>query len=270
MPYYRRQKRHTLREVERRLRDAMYSPVGELTVEAWVTQEPVPFEERQSGKHLELKPGDKWGGLFDCAWFRFTGAVPRRLLAGRSCCSSTSMVRCSSSTPRGTRQGLTSVTSGYDYKRWGPASVSWTWRVPSPPVMSLKSGPMPAAMTSSGCFRRTAEEGGRVAVRNTEIWALHYDFEVLRELMEQLPRDLPLQMARSGLRWTKWVSMAAEPTEEIAAEARRCSRRYWRPRAAILRSPSAPSVTHTWIWPGCGRSVRRSESAPAPSPWRCG
>ena len=58
------------------LRDAIYTPVSDLEITAWRTAEPVPFQERFSGEELHLKPGDKWGKLFDCAWFRFAGAVP--------------------------------------------------------------------------------------------------------------------------------------------------------------------------------------------------
>jgi alpha-mannosidase len=254
MPYYRRQKRHTLREVERRLRDAMYSPVGELTVEAWVTQEPVPFEERQSGKHLELKPGDKWGGLFDCAWFRFTGAVPPET-AGREVVllldvNGEMLVVDPQGNPW---QGLTSVTSGYDYSLGAPGKRVLDL------VGPIASGDVIEVWADAGCndLFGVLQEDGRVkeaavAVRNTEIRALHYDFEVLRELMEQLPEDSP--------RWHQiWsaldqvVLMAAEPTEEIAAEARRVL-------APLLAAKGGdPSLTISaighahmdlaWLWP---------------------
>ena len=36
----------------------------------------MPFERRCSGQELRLRVGDKWGDLFDCAWFRFRGRVP--------------------------------------------------------------------------------------------------------------------------------------------------------------------------------------------------
>ena len=52
---------------------AMYQPVADLDVTAWPTAEPVSFDTRRSGKKIELKPSQKWGEVFDCAWFNFMG-----------------------------------------------------------------------------------------------------------------------------------------------------------------------------------------------------
>ena len=202
---HRRQKRHTLREVERRLRDAMYSPVGELTVEAWVTQEPVPFEERQSGKHLELKPGDKWGGLFDCAWFRFTGAVPPET-AGREVVllldvNGEMLVVDPQGNPW---QGLTSVTSGYDYSLGAPGKRVLDL------VGPIASGDVIEVWADAGCndlfrgcFGRTAGSGGRGCR------AQHGDQTLTTtsrcsQLMEQLPEGSP-DGIRSGRRWVVYL-----------------------------------------------------------------
>ena len=55
---------------------AIYTAVAPLEITAWRTAEPVPFAQRQSGEELHLAVGDKWGDLFDCAWFHFTGQIP--------------------------------------------------------------------------------------------------------------------------------------------------------------------------------------------------
>ncbi|MGO4373391.1 hypothetical protein AB4Z21_22030, partial [Paenibacillus sp. MCAF20] len=49
-------------------KERIYTPLEELRVTAWVTSEPVSYEERMSGRWMELFPGDRWGGLWDCAW----------------------------------------------------------------------------------------------------------------------------------------------------------------------------------------------------------
>jgi alpha-mannosidase len=77
MTFVRYRKDRHLGEMTGRLRDAIYTPAADLTVTAWVTAEPVPFDKRQTGKKVSLKPGDKWGDLFDCGWFSFSGRVPR-------------------------------------------------------------------------------------------------------------------------------------------------------------------------------------------------
>lgn len=58
------------------LKDSIYTVVGELKAEVWVNSEPVPFRKRFSGEHKTLSEGDKWGSLFDCGWFHFTGQIP--------------------------------------------------------------------------------------------------------------------------------------------------------------------------------------------------
>lgn len=59
-----------------RLKQAIYIPVASLSAEAWVTPEPVPFDRRKEGQYHPIQPGEKWGDLWDCAWFHLQGTVP--------------------------------------------------------------------------------------------------------------------------------------------------------------------------------------------------
>jgi len=60
-----------------KIKNNVYKPIAALKAEAWITPEPVPFERRmEEGKRKAISVGDKWGELFDCAWFNFTGQVP--------------------------------------------------------------------------------------------------------------------------------------------------------------------------------------------------
>ena len=65
-----------LADYMKRIQNAIYKPIAQLKIEAWKTSEPVPFEKRKSGIKINLEPGEKWGDLFDCAWFHVTGQVP--------------------------------------------------------------------------------------------------------------------------------------------------------------------------------------------------
>ncbi|MCK5736821.1 MAG: alpha-mannosidase, partial [Spirochaetaceae bacterium] len=58
------------------LKDSIYTVVGELTTEVWVNNVPVHFRQRLTGEYKTLSKGDKWGSLFDCGWFHFTGRIP--------------------------------------------------------------------------------------------------------------------------------------------------------------------------------------------------
>ena len=63
-------------ETLKRIKEKIYTVRAELNVVIYQTEEPVPFEEKTSGKKIPLAIGETWGKLFDCAWFHFTGTVP--------------------------------------------------------------------------------------------------------------------------------------------------------------------------------------------------
>ena len=63
-------------ETLKRIKEKIYTVRAELNVVIYQTEEPVPFEEKTSGKKIPLAIGETWGKLFDCAWFHFTGIVP--------------------------------------------------------------------------------------------------------------------------------------------------------------------------------------------------
>lgn len=59
------------------LYDTLYQPLGRFSLEAWCTPEPVPFDQKETGRHLSsLHPGDRWGKGWDCAWIKLTADLP--------------------------------------------------------------------------------------------------------------------------------------------------------------------------------------------------
>lgn len=57
--------------------DNSYITVGNLNCKAYVSKEPLSFDEKLSGKAVLLCEGDKWAeDVFDCAWFHITGTLP--------------------------------------------------------------------------------------------------------------------------------------------------------------------------------------------------
>lgn len=57
--------------------DNSYTTVGKLFCKAYISDEPLPFEQKLAGKAVTLSEGDKWAEeVFDCAWFHITGALP--------------------------------------------------------------------------------------------------------------------------------------------------------------------------------------------------
>lgn len=59
-----------------KLEYGVYHVVAPLRIEAYLSSEPVPFDQRASRPGRVMEPGEHWGDLFDCGWFHFTGQVP--------------------------------------------------------------------------------------------------------------------------------------------------------------------------------------------------
>ena len=58
--------------------DRAYEVTGTLQADAYVSEEPLPFAKKETGRLIQnLKPGDRWAQhTFDCAWFHVTGKIP--------------------------------------------------------------------------------------------------------------------------------------------------------------------------------------------------
>ena len=59
-----------------KLEYGVYHVVAPLRTEAFISKDPIPFEDRGKGEGRVLLPGDHWGDLFDCSWMHFTGKIP--------------------------------------------------------------------------------------------------------------------------------------------------------------------------------------------------
>jgi alpha-mannosidase len=173
--------------------EAVYVEVAPLKIRAWCTREPVPFAERESGDAYTLEIGDKWGDLFDSAWFHFAGAVPVEA-AGEHVVllldvNGEMAVFDEDGVPV---RGLTPVGSEYDYSLGRPGK-----RVLQV-TPSAKGGEVIDIWADAGCndlFGRlpgngTVREAAIVTCRD-EVRALYYDFEVLLDFLKVLPEDSP-------------------------------------------------------------------------------
>lgn len=188
MPYYYLETQHELARVLSNIERATYSPLVELAIEAWITPEPVPFASRQSGTHAVLGVGQRWGKLWDCAWFHFTGTVPEQAihqttvllidLSGEGC------VVDKDGCPL---LGLTTVSSEFDLKLGRPGK-----RV----VPLAASSDTVDLWVDAGCndlFGKYQDSGtiksAHIALYHRELDQLYHDFAVLHELMLQLSSD---------------------------------------------------------------------------------
>ncbi|OWR29822.1 alpha-mannosidase [Saccharibacillus sp. O23] len=174
------------KETLNRLRGAIYEPVGTLRTTAWVTKEPVPYEERTSGIRKEIGPGDVWGELWDCAWFRFAGTVPESVAGSRAVLLiDINGELCIVDEDGSPRQGLTNINSEFET----------ALGLPGKRVVDLggeAAGRTVELWADAGCndlfgkFSGGTMKEALIAVCHEETRRLYYDFEVLIELAEQL------------------------------------------------------------------------------------
>jgi alpha-mannosidase len=175
------------------IHQSVYNIVATLGITAWRSKEPLPFSQRTNGEELHLKIGDRWGELFDCAWFCFSGRVPPEAkdhavvllldVNGELC------VFDDQGTPM---RGLTNIASEYDKSLGMPGKKVM-------PMFDTSSGDENVVVwADAGCndlFGFIQDSGvirqAYIAILNPEIRGLYYDFEVLLDCLKVLPEKSP-------------------------------------------------------------------------------
>ena len=187
-PYYAKLPAESLQGYAQLIKSKVYTPVSALQVEAWATDEPVSFAARRSGKKLTLDKGDVWGGLFDCAWFHFTGKAPAGYI-GKDVVvlidvSGEGLVVDGAGEPV---IGITRVDPNYDRVMGTPAK-----RVYRPAIG--KDGGIDFWMDAGNNDLFGNYRGGKllecdIAVFDAAAHRLMYDFGVLHDLLAALPEN---------------------------------------------------------------------------------
>ncbi len=254
MPYHYMQTQRHLKTALHKIEKAILTPIAELHTEAWITPEPVPFAERQSGMHKVLRIGESWGNLWDCAWFHFSGVVPESAagkavvllidLSGEAC------VVDSDGCPI---LGLTTVNSDFDLSLGGPGK-----RV-VPLTQCAKGGEVVDLWADAGCndlFGVYKDCGtvknAHIAIHDEETFQLYHDFEVLWELMTKLsPEKARYHRISSALH-----QATNELVEYTTEEVQRARTILDRELAKVGGTPSLKisAIGHAhidlaWLWP---------------------
>lgn len=243
-----------LKAFQHKIEQAIYTPLAELHTEAWITPEPVPFVERQSGEHKVLSFGESWGKHWDCAWFHFSGVIPESAagkavvliidLSGEAC------VVDNDGCPI---LGLTTVSSEFDRNLGEPGK-----RI-VPLTQLAKGGEVVDLWADAGCndlFGHYRDSGtlksAHIALYNEEMYQLYYDFAVLRELMTNLSQE----KARYHRIWSALNRAANELAEYTTEEAQRARAILASELAKTGGTPSLKisAIGHAhidlgWLWP---------------------
>ena len=189
LPYTKHHLVYALMQIQQQV----YLPICPLNITAWRTKEPVPYHLRQTGEKQELKIGDKWGNLFDAAWFHFTGKIPPEAVGNNIVLLlDVSGEMCVFDEQGNPVRGLTSAASEYDKRLGMPGKRVY------PYVESAKGNEIVDIWVDAGCndlFGRVQNNGtiqeASVAIFHPEIRELFYDFEVLLDSLKVIPEKSP-------------------------------------------------------------------------------
>lgn len=173
-----------------KIKERVYSKTNDLDVCFGLSKEPVEFSDRLKLEYKVLKNGEKWGSLWDCAWFHITGQTSELCkgqktvliidINGEGC------IYDSEGTPV---RGITNVSSEYDRAYGLPGK-----RVV--PFAEESSGKEDIDLwIDAGCNDLFGKYSGGtlvqadVAVCNDEIRSLYYDYWTLLDLLKALDKN---------------------------------------------------------------------------------
>ncbi|MBN1372481.1 MAG: alpha-mannosidase [Anaerolineaceae bacterium] len=237
------------------LQGAIYTVVAPLEIRAWRTREPVPYARRTEGRQLNLKVGDRWGELFDCAWFRFTGQVPPEAVgqpvvalldvSGEMCVFDDNGVPV---------RGLTNVASEYDYSLGRPGKHVL------PLLACAQGGETVQVWADAGCndlFGRVRNNGAiqeaYLAVCNEETRRLFFDYEVLLDSLKALPeKSARREQILVGLNDAVHLLWSGFSPEAVLAARRRLAPLLAQRGGEPALKVSAVGHAHMdlgWLWP---------------------
>jgi alpha-mannosidase len=189
MPYAKAQMESEVKAVISQVKKGIYTITGELSITAWITPEPVSFNARTTGIKKVLQIGERWGKLWDCAWFHFSGVVPASA-AGKKVALLIDVggEACIVDGQGCPVQGLTNANSGFDRSLGTPGKrvVGFTERARGGEAVDLWADA--GANDLFGKYRDNgAVQAAYIAICDDSLKALYYDLEYLLELRSNLP-----------------------------------------------------------------------------------
>lgn len=202
-----------------KVRALAHQPIAPLQATAWLTREPVAFDQRTSGREVELHEGDRWGGLFDCAWIRVRVEVP----ASMDRASLVLMIDLNGEAlvvdGQGRAvQGLTNGSSVFDRSLGEPGKRLVRG------MDRFIDGSRLEVWLDAGCndLFGTLQEGGvvkqlRLGVARADLIALGYDMEVLLDLASELGESGAHYHRVLHALWRAILGLRTYSPEEVAA-----------------------------------------------------
>ncbi|SHO47578.1 alpha-mannosidase [Anaerocolumna xylanovorans] len=189
MPYLKEKQVRTIEQTLGQLQEKIYKKTGELTITCYKTKEPVSFQEKEKGEKQTLKKGEKWGDLFDCAWFHFNGIIPEECKNQKTVLlidiSGEGLIVDKLGNPV---RGITNVATEFSFAGGGKRVYSL--------YDNAQGGETVDIWMDAGCndlFGSLKNDGkileADIAIQCVDIRKLYYDYLVLYELLMCLAKD---------------------------------------------------------------------------------
>ncbi|CAM4463951.1 alpha-mannosidase [Paenibacillus endophyticus] len=234
-------------------KEQIYTPLSELRVQAWVTPEPVSFAERRSGRMVELAPGDRWGNLWDCAWFHFTGQTDESVKGSKIVLLiDINGELCLVDDDGSPVQGLTNINSEFDYSLGLPGKRVVHVNESATGQEAIDLWGDAGCNDLFGRYRSGTLKEAVIAVCREELRQLYYDGEVLLETAERLPEG----SARKTQIFQALYDVSlllTELTDERVARAREILGRQLAKRggdpALTVSAIGHAHIDLAWLWP---------------------
>lgn len=212
MPYHYSKTKQQLGVALKKIEEAIYTPIADLTATAWLTPEPVPFHDRKTGQKTQIPIGTSWGKLWDCAWFNFTGMVPMTALghsvvllidlSGEGCVFDESGCPVLGLT---TQSSTFDATLGRPGKRVVPFLDHATGGESVDLWVEAGNNDLFGVYKDNGVLKEA-----HIALFHQEFYDLYHDFRILHNLMQHLPQD--------GARYHRILRALHDAVQHLSAE----------------------------------------------------
>jgi alpha-mannosidase len=267
------------RALQQRLRPALYGETVPLDIEVWhAPGEPVPVSEALAADFKPAALGDKWGPPWGTSWFRLTAQVPQEWDGKRV----EAVIDLGfGGGPGFSAEGLAYTADGDPIKGLNPDNIYLpisglaAGGVSESEHAKAKGGTRFQVYLEAAANPTVIQEGFRptnlgdkstagtdpmyeirraeIAVFHVDVWHLLRDIEVLSQLMQELPEDLPrraeilraLERSLDALDYDDIPGSAAAAREQLVPA-------LTKPAYASAHQISAVGHAHidsAWLWP---------------------
>ncbi len=237
-----------------RLKERIYTKIGDLQMTAYRTKEPVSWAQRETGERQEVAVGDSWGDLFDCAWFHMQGQLPANAQGKKVVLvldiNGEGLVYDEQGQPF---RAITNINSDFDR----------TYGLPGKRIVPFREvaagGETVDLWMDAGCndlFGNWREEGrlkeAYIAVCDEEVRRLYYDLEVLDRLLQITPPSEPRRYELLD-RLFRAVSCLSTCSAEELRSAHACIDDFYKQdtgyQSLCLTATGHAHLDLAWLWP---------------------